>query len=99
MLRQLGGGPDAIEEVGGRMSRQRTTRDAFVIMKKHGGKDYEMFLYMGKLVFTKVFTRFNDGTTMEDNEVRTALVCGFTGKNRGGVAAQELREYTVIGDN
>ena len=50
------------------------------------------------MFFTKVFTRFNDGTTIEENEVRTALVCGFTGKNRGGIVTQELLEYTLIGD-
>ncbi len=50
------------------------------------------------MFMTKVFTRFADGSTTEQCEVNTALICGFTGKARGGVIAQEILEYTVLNE-
>lgn len=50
------------------------------------------------MFYTKVFTRFKDGSTVEDNEINTSLICGFTAKHRGGIETQELVEYSVLNE-
>lgn len=48
------------------------------------------------MFFTKIYTRFGDGSTHTDDETRSALVCGLTANARGGVVYREPIEYAVV---
>ena len=51
-----------------------------------------------RLFFTKIITKFNDGTQFIGNEIQTALVCGFTEKSRKGILVQLYCDFDIIED-
>lgn len=48
---------------------------------------------MDGVFYTKIRTEFNDGSVIEQNEVSTALIVGFTAASRKGVKSTEFLEW------
>lgn len=48
---------------------------------------------MEGVFYTKIRTEFNDGSVIEQNEVRTALIVGFTEQSRGGIKSVDYLEW------